>query len=63
MRVVPTRDQLEAELTRLRAALQAIADRQPHRPMSEEHPTNTGLARALARFHLAEMAREALVKP
>ena len=70
LRVIPTRDQLEAELTRLRAALAEIAALQteepaPVRPLPSDSPiqhfwTGRTEGKAAGRYEAAEMARAAL---
>lgn len=55
LRVIPTREQLEAEVTRLHAALTEIAALQTEEPTHEDGLHGLGLWQA------AEMARAALV--
>ena len=73
LRVIPTRDQLEAEITRLRAALSEIAALQTEKPEPVGKPDCDGYCSAgqayfdsgyeTGQFKAAEMARKGLVQP
>ena len=51
----------ESELTRLRAALAEIQALQPIEPRVDDHPSDTGFARALGRRQCASLAAKELV--